>query len=103
MGDANFSLNAVKAAYKMHKALEKLNEELKEEVLEPVQIGIGIHYGTVVAGYLGSKERLEYTVIGSTVNQASRLCDAARSPPTSHYIQSDCVRSVKKYGKKLWK
>jgi adenylate cyclase len=39
----------------------------------PVKVGIGIHYGTVVAGVLGDDERLEYTVIGDTVNVAQRV------------------------------
>ena len=41
------------------------------------QIGIGIHTGPVVAGYIGSSKALSYTVIGDTANTSARLCGAA--------------------------
>ena len=68
------SHRAVSAAYEMRDALESL--EIGDLVLPDgmkFNIGIGIHYGDVIAGSLGSKDKTDYTVIGDSVTLASRL------------------------------
>ena len=70
---AEDALNAVKAAVTMQKRLAKLNEEFRSEGYSPVSIGIGLHTGEALIGYIGSDKRSEYTAIGDTVNLASRL------------------------------
>lgn len=69
----NHSQFALQAAIKMRIALNELNEEFESEGFPSLEIGIGIHSGEVVAGNLGTRTRMEYTVIGDTVNVASRL------------------------------
>ncbi|MBR6296705.1 MAG: HAMP domain-containing protein [Treponema sp.] len=68
-GDA---LNAVTAALMMRDSLAEFNAERAGKGLPPVKIGCGINSGPVVAGQIGSEERMEYTVIGDAVNLASR-------------------------------
>jgi adenylate cyclase len=60
---------AVAAAREMLTAMERINSDSSW----PLRIGIGVHFGEVVAGNIGSPRRKEYTVIGDTVNFAARL------------------------------
>jgi adenylate cyclase len=64
---------ALCAAIEMSNELAGLNELLQVTEWPAIQIGIGIHTGVVVAGNMGSPDRLNYTVIGDGVNLASRL------------------------------
>jgi class 3 adenylate cyclase len=65
--------DAVSAALAMRKALEEYNEVLAAAGQPPLRIGIGLHRGEAVAGLIGSQELVEFTVIGNTVNVASRV------------------------------
>jgi len=65
--------NAVRCALAMREELERLNPIWSKEGLPEINIRVGIFTGSLVAGSLGSRDRLEYTVIGDTVNVASRL------------------------------
>ncbi len=70
----NDPLLAVKTAIGMQKALNTLNEQWRGEGKKKhLSVGCGISTGSVVAGSIGSEKRLEYTVIGDTVNLASRI------------------------------
>lgn len=88
------SERAVRAAVDMQRALEAFNFDRAALGKAPIQVGIGINTGPVVAGYLGSSRTMSYSVIGDTVNQASRLCAAASpgeiliSEYTHHLVQA---------------
>ena len=72
-GPAADAANAVAAALAIQQEVADLNRSLNGEDQPPMRMRIGIHPGTVLTGSLGSSERLEYSVIGDTVNCASRL------------------------------
>lgn len=65
--------NAVRCAFDMVQQLSQLNAEFAEEGLPPIAIGIGINYGKVVVGNIGSTARHNYSAIGDAVNVASRV------------------------------
>ncbi|EPZ32486.1 adenylyl cyclase [Rozella allomycis CSF55] len=68
---------AVAAACDMRQSMEEFNKHRKESGLEPVNVGIGVNTGPLIAGFIGCQQRLEYTCIGDTVNTASRICGKA--------------------------
>ena len=69
---------ALAAALAMHAAQAEVNKAWERDGLPPFGLGIGVSTGEVVAALLGSEERIEYTVVGDTVNLAQRLEDLAR-------------------------
>ncbi|MBW3665617.1 MAG: response regulator [Actinobacteria bacterium] len=64
---------ALRAARVMHEAQERVNERWAAEELEAFELGIGLSTGQVAAALLGSEERIEYSVVGDTVNLTQRL------------------------------
>ena len=69
---ARDALNCVRAALMMRASLREFNRNRGGEKKPRIRIGCGINTGSVVAGQIGSSQRMEYTVIGDTVNLASR-------------------------------
>lgn len=73
IGNANDVHQAVKACLGMRLELAKLNEKRKSRGQPVLKIGMGLNLGRVIAGNIGSDEKMEYTVIGDSVNLASRI------------------------------
>lgn len=80
---------AVKAALAMDHALRPHNAQRHMEGLPSLKIGVGVHYGDVVAGNIGTTRHAQYTVIGDVVNLASRLEGATREHGTSVLVSKE--------------
>lgn len=98
-GNCNCSHQAVKAAQEIRSELVKFNEERAINGKPPINNGVGLHYGEVVASFLGSSERLEFTVIGSTVNVAARLESQAKEPNPPIIFSREVAIEVKDHYK----
>jgi class 3 adenylate cyclase len=79
LGTDDHAARALEAAQEMQAIMTDLNTREAFGPGRRIEIGIGLHTGPLVAGSLGSQARAQYTVIGDTVNVASRLCGAAAS------------------------
>jgi adenylate cyclase len=87
------ALRALRAALDMRDRLHRLNVKLIEKGLPELSIGIGLHTGELLIGSIGSSRRLDYTVIGDTVNVASRIEGMTRSYPVE-ILLSDATREA---------
>jgi adenylate cyclase len=68
---------SVSCALEMCEVLGYFNRERIAQNLSPLGVGIGVHTGPLVAGYIGSSKALSYTVIGDVANTSARLCSVA--------------------------
>jgi class 3 adenylate cyclase len=72
------AIKAIRSALEMADDLKEWNRQREARGQPAIEIGIGIHTGAMLAGNMGAENRLNYTVIGSNVNLAARLCKAAK-------------------------
>jgi len=94
---------AVYCAIKMMNSLPLLNKKYKESIETEIQIGIGINFGEVVAGNLGSEGRIRYSVTGDTVNTGKRIETITRDYPNTILISDTVYQKVKDVVKvKTW-
>ena len=90
--------NALQCALDMIAALALWNAERAATGAAPVRVGIGLHYGQVIAGDIGNERRLEYSVIGDTVNIASRLEQLTRSLNTPLVVSDSLIKALARDG-----
>nr|WP_320189784.1 adenylate/guanylate cyclase domain-containing protein [uncultured Desulfobacter sp.] len=76
--DPDSCLNAIRTTLEMFSELHALNRENKKNFRQ-LEMSVGINYGELVAGFMGSEEHLNYTVVGDTVNVAQRIESLAES------------------------
>jgi len=77
--DPQHRRKAVQAAIEMQRAMVEVNRRRSQKLEQVCEIGIGVHTGEVLHGFIGSPERMEFTVIGDAVNKTARYCDAAQA------------------------
>ena len=87
--------NAINAALAMRHALEGLNEYFKKEAGITVKIGISIHTGEAVVGNIGFEKKMDYTVIGDSVNTVFSLQELTKAIPNSILISEKTLRAAK--------
>lgn len=78
--------SAVLCSLGMKEKLKEINEEMKGIISEEIIIGIGINYGPIIAGNLGSDDRLSYSITGDAVNTAKRIESLTREMPNAILI-----------------
>jgi adenylate cyclase len=95
VSDTSDADNALMVATEMVRELARFNQRRLECGLEAIEIGIGIATGEVLAGSLGSRRRLEYTVIGDNVNLAARLESANKHFGTTVLLAASTVEALR--------
>jgi adenylate cyclase len=86
--------NAIAAAFEMKHSLPAVNEYLKRKLDASVDMGISIHTGEVVVGNIGFDKKMDYTVIGDSVNTVFRLQNLTKSYCNGILISENTLRAV---------
>jgi adenylate cyclase len=86
-------IRSVQSCIDMHNALFDFNYSLIEEGQKPIQMGVGLNTGTFLAGNVGSERQMEFTVIGDTVNLASRI--EAKAARGQIYVSASTYDRIK--------
>ena len=90
--------NAVAGARAILKGINRWNREREQTARRPLRIGIGLHYGEATLGNVGSARRFEHTVVGATVNLASRIEALTRTLDVALLASEAVIETVKREG-----
>lgn len=88
--------NALKGAQEVMESIDVWNESRSEPGNTPINVAMGVHFGEVFAGAVGTTERLEYTVLGDTVNVAARLQERAKETKSGLVVSEALLKSTGK-------
>ncbi len=89
------AVRALACAAEMVSSIEQWTAERARTGEPPIGIGVGVHFGDVIVGNIGDSRRLEYTVLGDTVNVASRLEHLTRDLSASLVVSDDLIQAVR--------
>ncbi len=92
------ALNALLCAKSMLEAIDQWNGERALSGEPPIRLSIGIHFGEVILGDIGSERHLEFAAIGDTVNVASRLEALTRDLDVRLIVSDELVKEVRAHG-----
>ena len=87
--------NSIAAAFEMKHSLPVVNKYLKRNLGAEVNMGISIHTGEVVVGNIGFDKKMDYTVIGDSVNTVFRLQNLTKAFPNGILISENTLRAVR--------
>ncbi len=87
-------LDTIRAGLGMLDALNELNAELSEEFGTTLEVGIGAHYGPLVAGMMGHPDHRQFTVVGDAINVASRIQDTNKTLGTKFLLSEALFNQV---------
>ena len=90
----NDAQNAFDCARKMQIAMSQWSKERSEANLPVISHRIGIHFGPCIIGNIGGEQRVEFTVLGDTVNVANRLCDACKNYGAEILLSEDLANRL---------
>ncbi len=88
-------LRALRCAKGIVRAVQAWNEQRLQQGEPPIRIGVGAHYGPVVVGDVGGERRVEFTVVGDTVNVASRLEKLTRALQADIAVSADLLAAAR--------
>lgn len=100
-GNDNHARNAIACAKQLQINIECWNEESGRDD-EPVRIGVGVHWGEVFCGAVGDDSRLEFTVLGDTVNTAARMEELTKSVASWLIVSGELLAAAGEEERQRW-